>query len=459
MNTVGNPVQMKILIIDDEETIQRYIGGYLQDMGHKLYTVSRGEEGIELLKKNPIDIVITDVKMPGIDGFEVLRQTKQISSTTEVIMVTAYGDINGAVRAIRDGAFDFFTKPVKLRDLTASLERTARFHALRTEKDQYKERLEQIDHEARKQYGLSAVIGNSPAIQRVKDLIVHVGQTEATTVLLCGETGTGKELVARAIQYESSRVNTPFIAVDCSSISETLIESEFFGHTKGAFTGAHEIRKGYFEAANGGTLFLDEIGDMDILMQSRLLRTLEERTVRKLGSNTEIPIDVRVISATNKNLPEAVSRGEFREDLYYRLNTFTIEIPSLRERPEDIMPLAQFFLKKYSREMRRTEIAFDTDVETHLKTYHFPGNVREIRNIIERAVIMCQDGLITSDLLRFTPPISRKTTSSPVSLNLEETEKNLIQEALKRAGNKGDAAQLLGISRDALRRRLERYHF
>jgi DNA-binding NtrC family response regulator len=475
-------VSMSVLLIDDEPAILRTIGDHLSARGHRVYQAERGAEGLEVLRREAIDLVITDLKMPGMDGFEVLREVKRLSPGAEVIMVTAHGDIDNAVRAMREGAFDFFTKPIKLRELTASLERTARFHALRTEKDRYRERLNRIGAQGRQRYGLSAIVGESAAIRAVKTLIEQVCQTDATTVLIGGETGTGKELVARAIHYEGRRADGPFAAVNCSAIPESLFESEFYGHEKGAFTDARESHQGHFELADGGTLFLDEIGDISLTMQSRLLRTLEERQVRRVGGSREIPVDVRVVSATNRDLRQAVSEGKFREDLYYRLNTFIIRVPPLRERPEDVLPLAAHFLDRYSREMRKSIEGFTPDAGVTLKSYPFPGNCRELRNTVERAVILCRTDRMTPDDLMFelphapnnegqgTPPESSPAPDplTPLSLAGAESlnlnalinavEREAIQEALRRCdGNQSQAARLLGISRYTLLRRMAQY--
>jgi DNA-binding NtrC family response regulator len=478
-------VSMSVLLIDDEPAILRTIGDHLSARGHRVFPAERGAEGLEILKREAIDLVITDLKMPGMDGFEVLREVKRLSPGAEVIMVTAHGDIDSAVRAMREGAFDFFTKPPRMRELTASLERTARFHALRREKDRYRERLDRLGAEARQRYGLSAIIGESQPIRAVKTLIEQVCRTEATTVLITGETGTGKELVARAIHCESARAGGPFVAVNCTAIPESLVESEFYGHVKGAFTDAREDRAGHFERADGGVLFLDEIGDMNPGMQTRLLRTLEERRVRRVGGSAEIPVDVRVVSATNRDLRQAVSEGRFREDLYYRLNTFTLRVPPLRERPEDILPLAEHFLERYAREMRKPIEGFTPDAASLLTSHAFPGNVRELRNTVERAVILCRAGQVTPDDLMFEPTpapdgenrVPQPGPSGPapegpipdairlkhvenLNLNalLNAVEKEAIREALRRCnGNQSQAARRLGVSRYTLLRRMAQY--
>ena len=484
MSAIPADGKMRVLVIDDEQTVLDVLRKFLEARDYQVFLALSGEQGLELLNKTEMDVVITDVRLTRMDGFEVLTEVKRTAPSTEVIVMTGHGDIDTAVRAMKEGAFDFFSKPLKMRELAASLQRTTRFHALRQEKDRYRERLDHLTVEAHRSYGLSAIIGESPAIRAVKDRIELVCNTAATTVLIQGETGTGKELVARAIHYGSSRAEGPFVTVDCTSIPESLIESELYGHVKGAFTDAKDERKGYFEQANGGTLFLDEIGDMPPSMQTRLLRSLEERRIRRVGGNEEIAIDVRVVSATNRDLPQAISQQEFRQDLYFRLNTVSIPLPALRERREDILPLARHFLRQYTRELRKSIEGFTPEAEELLHAYSFPGNVRELRNTLERATIFCDASHISPIDLQLEPGVQRLGnggrdgapghTSIPTiesadadgesfdfesfgSLNLADMEKEAIRVALQRTyNNQVQAAKLLGISRTALRRRLQK---
>jgi DNA-binding NtrC family response regulator len=464
-------LKLSILVIDDDPDVLRTLGGYLERRQHKVEMVERASEGLKVLQNERPDIVITDLKMPEMDGFEVLKEVREKSPDTEVIMITAFGDIAGAVRAIREGAFDFFTKPLDVQALDAALQRTLRFHALKQEKDRYRERLERMGTEARQQYGLPAIIGESQGIGAVRHLIEQVCTTDTTTVLIQGETGTGKELVARAIHHESGRADGPFVAVDCSAIPQALVESEFYGHLKGAFTDARQDHKGHFEQANGGTLFLDEIGDMAPAMQAKFLRTLEERRIRPVGGTAEVSVDVRVVSASNKNLLQSVTEGNFREDLYYRLNAFTIHLPPLRERSADIRPLAGHFLSRYAQELRKQIAGFDPVVDAMLQAHPFPGNIRELRNLIERAVILCRTDEVTQGDLQFDYLETQQnspedgsnrraiSTGPTQDLTLSSVEETYITEALNRTGgNKVQAARLLGISRDALRRRMEKHH-
>lgn len=474
MSHDNDPIQLSLLVIDDDQQILKSVGQFLRGLDHKVDLAESVGKGLKACESGGFDIVITDIRLPDGDGFEVLRQVRERSPDTDVIMITGYGDIEHAFRAMREGAFDFFTKPLKVQELQASLERTVRFQNLRREKERIQRRLERLGADTRERYGLAALIGESSAMQEVKERIGQVCKSDGTTVLVTGETGSGKELVARAIHEESQRAVGPFVAVDCAAVSPTLFESAFYGHVKGAFTDAKEDHQGHFESADSGTLFLDEIGDMDLEMQSRLLRTLEERRVRPLGASSEIPVDVRVVSAANRDLPEAVAQGGFREDLLYRLNAFTIRIPPLRERTEDILSLAQHFLERYARELRKPVAGFSNEAETALKSHPFPGNIRELKNAVERAVILCRTDRIlpgdldlaegsalrleTGELERQAGEVASGYLEQEADLNLEQAEKRLILEALLRAdGSKTEAAKLLGISRNALSRRMERY--
>lgn len=467
---------MRILLIDDDDDIRKSVGDYLNARDYTTTRVNSGEAGLRVLQSDPIDIVITDIMMSGMDGFEVLRQVRTVSPETEVIMVTGFGDIDQAVKAMRDGAFDFFTKPIKMRELSASIERTVKFHALRQDRDRVRSRLDRIEEAGKRSFGVDAIVGESAKLQKVREQVLQVAQAGSTSVLVTGETGTGKEVVARAIHYESDRASGPYVPVDCSAIPKDLMESEFFGHEKGSFTGATGQRRGHFELADEGTVLLDEIGDMDIDMQAKLLRVLEGRTLKRVGGEKDIPVDVRVISATNRNLAGWIREGRFREDLYYRINPFTIEIPPLRERAEDIPSLADHLLKMCAGEMRKDVMEFAGEAMDALRSHAWPGNVRELRNTVERAVIVCDGPSIEPSDLEFVLSIRAIAEEQPLSsdeaistdadavmghvkdLRLDSVERATIEEAIRRAGgNRGRAADLLGLSRFALRRRLQQY--
>ena len=461
-----------VLVIDDDPALLRSVEEFLKARGYGVHLASCGEDGLAILGREAIDIVVADVNMPGMDGFEVLRQVRQLSPTTEVIIITGYKESEQAFRALREGAFDFFTKPLNVQELKASLQRTIRYQQLQREKGRAEDRLQRIDQAAKTRYGLSTIVGESPATLRLREQVLQVAASDTTTVLVFGETGTGKELVARAIHVESARSSRPFVSVDCSAVPATLVESQFCGHEKGAFTDAREMHKGFLEQADGGTLFLDEVGDMDMAMQVRLLRVLEERCVRRIGGVREIPVDVRIISATNKDLDRAVKEGGFREDLYYRLNTFAVHVPALRERREDISVLANHFLTRFARESRKPISGLTSGALDALQSHTFPGNVRELRNLVERSVILCTTDRIRLEDIDLQPsqhlpassaegvslPADPRDFTNEPDLTISRYEANLIREALRRTGgNRTRAADLLGISRKQLLSRIRKY--
>ncbi len=456
----GSPVVMRILVIDDDPDLLRSLETFLTGRGHRVFLAEDATKGLEILRREPIDIAITDIVLPGMDGLELLGQARRISPGTEVIMITGHGDIETAVWAMREGAFDFFAKPFQVEALQAALQRTERFQALRRKTDRYRQNLDRLAVAARRCHGLASIIGESRAIRTVRELVAQVCQTDNTPVLVCGETGTGKELVARAVHTEGDRALGPFVAVNCSAVPATLVESQLFGHVRGAFTGAGGAHKGFFELASGGTLFLDEIGDMDWAMQAKLLRTLEATCVRPVGGSREIPVDVRVVSATNRDLPQAIAQGKFRQKLFYRLNVFTIRIPPLRERKEDIVPIAEHYVRRYARELRKPIEGLSPDATARVENHHFPGNVRELKNLIERAVIVCKGDRITRGDLEFHQVLTGGgfNPAELTHLSLDMIERAVIEEALRRSGeNQTRAARLLGITRRQLFTRLKNH--
>ena len=461
-------VSMTVLVIDDDTHIRTAIGKFLIARGHTVIEAANGERGMEVVESQAVDIVITDVKMPGLDGFEVLRRMRSVAPEIEVIVITGVNESEHAFRALREGAFDFFTKPFKVEALQAAIRRTVRYQALRKEKDRVQARLDRMAAQAREKRGLNALIGESEAVVKMKAQIQQVAATDYTTVLIVGETGTGKELVARAVHSESDRAGGPFVPVNCSAIPGNLFESAFFGHKKGAFTDARADQKGYFELADGGTLFLDEVGDMSLEMQVRLLRTLEERCIRPVGSGDEIAVDVRVVAATNRVLNVAVREGTFREDLYYRLNVFAIQVPPLRERGGDVLFLARHFLAGYARDLQKPLVGFSRAAEALLQRQAFPGNVRMLKNAVEQAAILCGGGEIDADDLSFelfeVGPGGDSGFEQMVQrlsgdqMRLSACEQTLLREALRRTGgNQVQAAALLDVSRTVLRRLMKRY--
>ncbi len=465
---MAEQVSMTVLVIDDDAHIRAAIGKFLIARGHTVIEAANGEKGVEVVESQAVDIVITDVKMPGMDGFEVLRRVRSVSPEAEVIVITGVKEAENAFRALREGAFDFFNKPFKVEELHAAIRRTVRYQVLRKEKNRVQDRLDQFVAQERERGGLNAIIGESEAVAKMKAQIRQVAATDHTTVLIVGETGTGKELVARAVHCESGRAGGPFVAVNCSAIPGNLFESAFFGHKKGAFTDAKADQKGHFELADGGTLFLDEIGDMSLEMQVRLLRTIEERCIRPVGSSCEVDVDVRVVAATNSVLSVAVREGSFREDLYYRLNVFAIQVPPLRERVGDVLFLARHFLTNYARDLRKPLVGFSREAEDLLQKQVFPGNVRMLKNAVERAAILCGDGEIEADDLGFElfeggpggdSGVEQMVQTLPEDqMNLPVVERAMLKEALRRTeGNQVQAAALLDISRMVLRSRMKRY--
>ncbi len=442
-----------ILLIDDDNSLRRVIEFSLTDGGYKVQTAASGEEGLRLFEKTKFDTVITDITMPGMNGMEVLAKVRQRDANIPVIVITAYGTIESAVEAMRQGAFDYITKPFNRDELRLTLEKALRLRRLEQENTEL--RAEVIDR-----YRFESIIGSSARIKEVLDLAGRVAASDAS-VLITGESGTGKELLAKGIHFNSRRASGPFVAVNCAAIPEHLIESELFGHMKGSFTGAVKDKEGKFELADEGTLFLDEIGDLRIDLQAKILRALQERQVDRVGGSKPIDVDVRVIAATNKDLERAAQEGVFREDLYYRLNVVALVMPPLRERKEDIQLLAGFFLKKFNRD---TAVTLDAPALERLKSYGWPGNVRELENAMERATVLRRGAVITIDdlperLKKEKPGVESIILNMPEhGLSLEELEKTLIIKALeKHANNQTRAAEYLGITRPTLIYRMEKF--
>jgi two-component system NtrC family response regulator len=444
----------KILVIDDDESLRRVLEYNLAQEGYAVLTASSGEQGLALLKREGADLVVTDVRMAGMDGLQVMEGVRRLDPNIQVIIITAFGTIEMAVEAMKAGAFHYISKPFNRDELKLTIKKALQLKEL--------ERVNVVlRQELQTRLGLDNIIAESPQMKRILEMLERVAPTE-TTVLILGESGTGKELIARAIHANSSRADGPFVAVNCAAIPENLLESELFGHVKGAFTGAIRDRIGKFEAAEAGTIFLDEIGEMRADLQVKILRCLEERSLERVGDNKPIRVDVRVLAATNKDLAKAIQAGEFREDLYYRLNVVPLSIPPLRERREDIRALAQHFLKRLGAASRLT---IAPDAFRALETYDWPGNVRELENALERAMIFHRGDVIRVEDLPETirQPRAREAAALPVSLpeaglSLEEVEKELILRALqKHEWNQSRAARYLGITRHTLLYRMEKY--
>jgi two-component system response regulator AtoC len=452
-------MQPTLLIVDDERSTREGLRSALEDE-FDVYTASGIAEAMSILKSEPIQLLLTDLRLGGESGMDLLDKALALPDPPVAVMMTAYGSVDTAVEAMRRGAWHFVTKPLNLDEVEMLLKRALRNRTLETENKQLVQQVAQS-------HSLDKLIGKSPEIRRVSELIRQVAATRAT-VLIEGESGTGKEVVANLLHHLSGRPAAKMVTVHCAALSPQLLESELFGHEKGAFTGAAQRRIGRFEQADGGTLFLDEIGEIDAATQIKLLRVLSERTIERVGSNSPIKVDVRVIAATNRNLRQMVDRGDFREDLYFRLNVVRLEMPPLRTRREDIVLLANSFLKEFAKENGRPVKPLSDDALRLLATYGWPGNVRELRTAIEHGVVMSNDSVIDArhlpDFLRenFTPPSpsppsnAKITLDAPAELNLHALETNAIRAALTAsAGNRTHAAELLGVSRRTLQRKLK----
>lgn len=439
-----------ILIIDDEEKLRQLFTRIIELEGYAVQQAANFKQGIKLLEQDKsIDIVLTDVKLPDGNGIEQLEKIKKINPFCEVIVMTAFGSIHDGVKAMKLGAFDYFTKGDDNDQIIPALYRA-------TEQVKLKKRVFDLENKLEEKFGFDNIIGNSKTIKDTIHLAEKVAPTDST-VLLEGETGVGKELFAQALHYASPRRNKPFVAVNCSAFAKDLLESELFGHKKGAFTGAIGDKKGLFEEANEGTLFLDEIGEMNLDLQAKLLRVLETHTFMKVGDSKPTKVNVRIVAATNRDLKKESENGNFRSDLYYRLSTFKISIPSLKERKEDIEALAKHFIGVYSAKLKKRISEMDKDFLKMLKQYDWKGNIRELKNIIERAVILCEGDVLTCDLI---PMEISDCISSPDSnsTSLAAMEKAHIQKILKLTkGNKTKTADLLGIGLTTLYRKIEEY--
>lgn len=433
----------KILVVEDEPKMAFLLEAELNDAGHRATSVTDGREAVRRVEREHFDIVITDLRMEGMDGIEVLERVKGLDPQTEVVLITAYATAQTAVEAMKKGAYDYIIKPFDIEELKLLIKKIEEKQGLLYENALLQEK-------ARRE-GL-LVGGRSPAMRKVLELIDKVAPTDAT-VLVLGESGTGKELVARRIHHTSPRRDKPLVAVHCATFPENLLESELFGYERGAFTGATRRKVGHFEYADGGTIFLDEVGELPASVQAKLLRFLQERQFTRLGGVEPVRVDVRVIAATNRDLEREVREGRFREDLFYRLNVFPIELPPLRERKEDIPLLVEHFL----RQRNRPPDVVSPEAMEALLAYDWPGNVRELENVIERALILAGEGRITPDLLPFgRPKPGAKVELPDEGVNLEEVERELIIQALEKAGwNKAKAAKLLGITRRRLYSRME----
>jgi DNA-binding NtrC family response regulator len=447
----------KILVVDDEDAQREIIADVLMRAKYEIKQASNADDAVKEINKDRLDLIITDLRMDNGSGMDVLREAKQLSPETEIIVMTAYGSIESAVEAMRQGAYDYITKPFDKDVLLVSVRKALEHKQLREENLKLRELVET-------RFTLGNIVGVSEKMQKVFRTIEKSVPVNST-VLIQGESGTGKELVARSIHFNGPRKKKPFIAVNCAAVPENLIESELFGHEKGAFTGAVHTKIGKFELADGGTIFLDEIGDMSLELQAKLLRVLQEMKLERVGGTELITVDVRVIAATNKNLHEAVLNGRFREDLFFRLNVILIEIPPLRVRPEDIPPLIDHFKKKLSQKFQREYPPIEPAVIDKFMTYHWPGNVREVENTLERLLVLTDKNRIElSDLPQnMLTPQSDVQQHGDISLpdegvSIEDVEKRLITEALARTGGHiMKASKLLGMTYKTIQYRIKKY--
>ena len=445
----------RILIVDDEKNYLVVLSALLSGEGYEVVTASQGAGALVMVEEEEPDLVITDMRMPGMSGLELIKQLKERAVDLPIIVMTAYGTVENAVEAMKSGAVDYITKPFENQNLLLTIERALKMRRLLTQN-----RL--LRQELGRDPGSFSIVGASRAMGEVLSLVDKVAATKAT-VLITGESGTGKELIARAIHSRSPRAEEAFVAVNCMALSETLLESELFGHEKGSFTGAMGRRKGRFEVANQGTLFLDEIGELPTSVQVKLLRVLQERTFERVGGSTPIQVDVRIVAATNKDLEKEVERGGFRDDLYYRLNVVRLQLPPLRDRPEDLPALVAHFVQKYAAEVGRTAPTISPEAMDRLYQYSWPGNIRELENALERAVILSGQEIRPSDLpLEVRPEKGGSGLELPegISINqaVEELEMRMIQRALHQAnGVAAHAAEALGLTKSNLAYKIKKY--
>jgi two-component system response regulator AtoC len=450
----------RILIVDDEKLIRWALREHLKTEGFEVLEAEDGQSARRQMERESIDLILMDLRLPDIEGMDLLTKAKAMRPDVPVIMMTAFSKVASAVEAVKRGAYDFIAKPFDMDDLILGVRRAL------AAADIEQELHTRIDVD-REQFGLKRLIGVSEPMRDIATMIRKVTRSSNTTILLRGESGTGKDLLARVIHYESDRSHRLFMHVTCTALPDALLESELFGHEKGAFTDAKAHKKGLFELANGGTVFLDEIGDMTPALQSKLLRVLEYKVFKRVGGSEDISVNVRIIAATNRDLETAVQQQEFRQDLYYRFNVLPLFIPPLRDRREDIPLLVDFFLATLAQEMKREGVQISPEAYRKLQEYAWPGNVRELRNAVERALLLSEGGTIQADDIllgkagatRTPAPEQNASIQLPTAgCNLDDVEKELVRQAVARAkGNRTHAAKLLGVSRDQVRYKIEKY--
>ena len=450
--------ELRILVVDDEYLIRWTLRQNLEKVGYEVLLAETGEEALDKVKEEAPDLVLLDIKLPGMDGYEVLEKALRIDQSIIPIMITAFEDVEKVVKAIRLGAFDYITKPFDFGKVHLSIQKAL-------EASQLKREVRHLRREQRNWYRFDNIVAVSQEMERVLQVAKKIAQSDAVTVLIQGESGTGKEVIAHAVHDWSRREAMPFIIVNCANFPEQMLENELCGHEKGAFTDAKEVKKGLLEVADGGTLFLDEIGDMGLNLQGKILRLVEQKTFRRIGGLKDLQVDVRIVTATNKDLLKLKEEGKFREDLFYRVNVASIRIPPLRERRDDILPLTKYFVQKYNEEFHKDVQKISRGVENFLQSYDWRGNVRELKNVIERAMILDEGDTLLMEHL----PIEILGQASKQGgviegiripaegISMEKVEEALVRQALKMTnGNQTKAAKLLDISRDALRYRMQK---
>ena len=456
-----------ILVVDDEPNYRLILSELLLEEGYEVFIADSGEKALRIIEETDLDLVITDMRMQGMDGMDLLKAAKEYNKDLPVIMITAFGEVDIAVEAMRAGAFNYLTKPFNNEELLVNIRKAAEHYSL------LKENLRLRD-EVRSRYSFASMIGKNDKMQQIYSLIEKIAPTSAS-VLVTGESGTGKELVARAIHFNSPRKNEPIISLNCAGLPEQLLESELFGHEKGAFTGATALRRGRFEIADNGTIFLDEVGEMPLTLQAKLLRVLQEKTFERVGGNQTLKVDVRIVAATNKELKEEVNRGNFREDLYYRLNVLNIHLPPLRERKDDIPLLVNHFINKYAKQLNYESLEIAPQAMRFLTSQPWEGNIRELENTIERAAILCTDNRIELDDVKEeeTSQASNPLEGTSIGLSLEQLsakhvklpdildaiEKQMIQNALEDSDHiQAHAAEHLGITKSLLQYKMKKHN-
>ncbi|MEZ4601590.1 MAG: sigma-54 dependent transcriptional regulator [Syntrophotaleaceae bacterium] len=452
--------KQKVLLVDEDRQLCSSLAVQLTERDYEVASLFSGQGALELLAEESPDLLLLEQGLADMDGLEVLRQAKQLDEDLNVILVTTSDAPEVAVQALRLGAFECLRKPVNTDELVLVVER-----ALET--GQLKREVAKLRSERPARFGVENIIGRSQDMKKILAMVRKIARSEAGTVFIQGESGTGKELIAKAIHYESSRADHPFMAINCAAVPETLLESEIMGHERGAFTDAKVLKKGLFELADGGTVFLDEIGDMALAMQAKLLRVLEERSFRRVGGTKDVKVDVRIISATNRDLQKAMEEKTFRNDLYYRIGVIPIQLPPLRERREDIIPLAEHFINQFNKEFGKQVRGISRMAEKILTEYDWPGNIRELKNVIERSVILeCEETLLVENLPRELIDRTVGTAGPlnfrlpPEGIDIEDVERELIRQALEMAdGNQSQAARLLNLGIDALRYRMKKFDF